>query len=505
MSGRTALALVLSLGVGLSACASGGASNGADPAPTRTNTDAVEREYAPGTAPSSNRSTRSAEVYLEQARNADNQEEAAGDYRMALERAQESIGLEPNNPLGYYQAGVAHLGLGNLQQAGEMLDRAEEIYPRYAEDTRVLRQRAWATNYNEAIAAIQQGNQELAIQKMEAADAIYAGAPEARVNLGIIYTNRGEFERALDYYEGALEILQGPEVQYLTPERRADWAEQEGVVLFNMAEVLRRLDRGDEALELYRTYLSDNPGDATAQVQLGMLLLDVQGDAPQAQAEAQRLFESALENPDLDPEDYSRIGIGLFNAGRFDAAARAFERAVAANPYFREAVFNLSQSLLAHANELEDTAPEEYIATNERLVAVAEQLLELDPFYRTGYATLATGYRALADATEGATSQRWRDELVSVLQRYEALPFNVSDVTLTSTGAGSIALTGQLENINVAAGTPIRLQFSLIDPSGTAVATREVSVPAPAAGQTTSFDAQFQVEGEIAGWRYSRL
>lgn len=500
MSGGNRLALVLSLGLALSACASGGATDG-DTAPANGGVDLPEREYAPGTEPSSNRATRSAQVYLDQAERAEHEDEARQDYTDALAQAQESIRMEPNNPLGYYQAGVAYLGLGDLEQAGAMLDRAEEIYPRYAEDTRVLRQRAWINTYNEAVTALQDGNEEAAIELMQQADMIYQGRPEARMNLAIIYTNRGEYDQAIEWYQRALEVLQGPEVQYLDPETRAEWAERESTAMFNLAEVLRRADRTDEAVALYRDFIADNPDNATAKVQLGLLLLQTDGD----QAEAQRLFEQALESPDLTPDEYYRVGVGLFNAGRFERAASAFEQAVAANPHFRDALFNLSQALLARSNALEDTSPDEYVAVNERLAAVTEQLLELDPYFQPGLATLAGAYRVLADETTGATSEEWRSQLLSLLERYEALPFSISDVTLTQTGAGSITLTGQLRNLNMTAGETVQLEFSLLNASGTPVATEQVSIEAPSNDQTTNFRAEFSVEGEIAGWRYERL
>ena len=207
----------------------------------------------------------------------------------------------------------------------------------------------------------------------------------------------------------------------------------------------------------------------------------------------------------MSADEYYKVGVGLFNAGRFEAAARAFERAVAANPYVRDAVFNLSQALLAQSGQLEGSNPQQYIAVNERLVAVAQDLVEMDPLYRNGLATLAGAYRALADATSGSTSDQWRNRLVQTLQRYEEMDVAVSNITLTRTGTSSITLSGDIENLDARAGANVQLEFSLLNASGSPIATETVSVPAPNQEQTTGFRAEFSVQGDIAGWRYRQL
>lgn len=503
MSGRNRLALVLGLGLALGACASGGASSGETSTPSASSgSNTQTREYAPGTKPSDNRYTRSAKIYLDKGESAQYPDEAQKAYQDALEQARLSIQDEPGNARGYYQAGVALVGLGQLAEAGQMFDKAEEIYPAYAEETRQRRQRAWVNTYNAAVQALQAGNEDEAVQQMQLADQIYAGRPEARLNLAIIYTNRGEYEKAIDWYRKTLDVLSGDEVQYLSAEQKADWADKRSTAIFNLAQVLNRLDRADEAIQLYRTYLQDHPDDATVKVQLA-LALTRQGD----DAAAADLFSEVLSREDLTPEQYYQVGVGLFNASRFAGAATAFERAVAANPYFRDAVFNLSQALLAHSNEIADdaAAKDEFLSTNERMVAVTNQLVELDPLNRNAYAILVQGYRALKENTSGATSQGWSDKLNDLVNRYQALPVEISDVSLNRVSPQAIALNGKLTNLTLGSGTPVQLEFSLLNASGSAIATQNVTVTTSAKGEATPFNAQFAVQGEVAGWKYHRV
>ena len=501
MHSRSRLLLALMAGLTATACASGGAgpTNETDPVPGRT---ANERTFPPGTEPSRNVWTRSAQIYLDEAENSNAADEQRAEYTAALEQARLSIQNQPNNPLGYYQAGIALLGLGQYEEAGRMLDRAEEIYPRYVLDTGPRRQNAWISLYNEAVQALQQNDEDLAIEKMLLADQVFQGRPEARTNLAVLYTNRGDYERAVEWYRKTLETLRSDEVQYMTREVQQEWAEQESDVIFNLAQVYQRMDRQPDAIQLYREYIANNPRDAAVKVQLALAL----STAGQEQ-EAAALFSEVLNMEGLTEDEYYKVGIGLYNASRFDDASVAFERAVAENPHFRDAVFNLSQALLAQANAQKGAGASnaELQPLYERLVQIGEALREIDPYSRTAAIVLASSYRSLADITTGATSTNWRNRLVELLQEVEELPFDVRNVALTQAGPGRIELSGSVENLNLAPGAPIALRMSLVGPTGATLGTQEVRVAAPAREETASFSTTFEVQGEIAGWRYERI
>lgn len=500
MMNRSRWLLALTLGLTAGACASGGGTTDTEPSPTTPN--ASERTFPPGTEPARNMWTRSAQIYLDEAENTDALDAKRSEYTRALEQARLSIQNQPNNPLGYYQAGVALIGLGQYQEAGRMLDRAEEIYPRYVLETGPRRQNAWIAVYNEAVQALQANNEDLAVEKMIFADQVFQGRPEARTNLAVIYTNRGDYQQALEWYGRTLETLRADEVQYMTRQVQEEWADKESDVIFNMAQVYQRMDRRADAIVLYREYVAEHPDDAAVKVQLALAL-----SAEGQETEAAALFAEVLDMEGLADDEYYQIGIGLFNAGRFDDATTAFERAVAVNPHFRDAVFNLSQALLAQANAQRQAGASsvELSALYERLVQIGESLREIDPFSRTAGLVLASSYRTLADITSGAESTAWRNRLVGLLEEMQDQPFDITNVSLTQTGPGRIQLSGAVENLNLNPGAPIALRASVVGPTGAALATEEVRVAAPARGESTSFRIDFEVQGEIAGWRYERI
>ncbi len=502
MNSRSRLLLTLVLGLSVGACASGGGTTTPDePSPT-TAPAAQGRTFPPGTEPARNTWTRSAQVYLDQAANANDQDIKQARFTEALVQARLSIQNQPNNPLGYYQAGVSLLGLNQFEEAGQMLARAEELYPRYVLETGPLRERAWVNLYNASVQALQQNNEEEAIRLMTAADVVYSDRPEARTNLAVIYTNRGDYDTAIEWYTKTLETLRGEERQYKSAEIQADWAEQEADVVYNMAQVYARMDRRADAIRLYREYLAANPDDASVKTQLA-LALSQEGQ----EAEAATLFSEVLNMEGLADDDLYQAGIGLFNAGRFADAAAAFDRAVAINPYFRDAAFNLTQALMALGNEREDAnAPAaERVALYERLVRASEGLRGVDPSSRTAALVLAQAYRNLADLTSGATSTEWRNRLLAQLELIQDLPVDVSNVTLAPAGPGRVRMSGQVTNLSMNPGAPINLRLSILGPGGAVIATQDISVAAPARDANASFNQEFQVSGEMAGWRYERI
>jgi Flp pilus assembly protein TadD len=95
------------------------------------------------------------------------------------------------------------------------------------------------------------------------------------------------------------------------------------------AEVQRLLKAGDthEALQRVERAVAATPRDARLRFLQGVILLDLQRDAP-AMVVFQRLTE---EFPEL-PEPYNNIGLLHARAGRLDAARLALETALRNDP-----------------------------------------------------------------------------------------------------------------------------------------------------------------------------
>src|SRR5690606_5464602 len=122
---------------------------------------------APATAeaqrPSNNMHTRSAETYLSQADREAVVADKVAALNSALEAAFAGIENDPDNPRSWFQAGQAYIGLQDWAGADSVFDRAESLYPEYAEEINPMRQAAWIDAYNAGVTALQANNVEEAI------------------------------------------------------------------------------------------------------------------------------------------------------------------------------------------------------------------------------------------------------------------------------------------------------------------------------------------------------
>src|SRR5690606_40712987 len=92
--------------------------------------------------------------------------------------------------------------------------------------------------------------------------------------------------------------------------------------------------------------------------------------------EANRIYGELLDEPDLTEEDYQVIGIGLLSGDEFDRAAEAFRKALALNPYSRDAMYNLAQAIYRQGLALEERRQ---AASGDEQVKAAPHLGALAP------------------------------------------------------------------------------------------------------------------------------
>ena len=459
--------------------------------------------------PSNNMWTRSARLYLDRARVNPRFEEKRDLYRQALEAIKKGIEEDPGNAQVWLIAGQVYVQLDSAVQAHEAFKKAVELYPNYEKEVETERRNAWARWHNEGIGAVQQQNYDVAIQRFELADVIYDKMPNARLQLGSLYLRKGETERAIAAFRGALEILRGPAGDAVSGKDREQWRKNEEIAAFNLAQLLAGEGRYEEAEREYRAFLERDPQNRTAKTNLAIVLNRLGRND-----EANRIYSDLLSEPDLTEAEYQSIGVGLMGGNEFDRAAEAFRKVLAVNPYSRDAMYNLAQAIYRQGMQLEELrqtasgdervkAATDLSGLYSELQSVTEKLREVDPYNRNVLLLLAHSYRGQADLTadDAATSDGWRAKALELLRQQENLPFEVRDLTMTP-GEGNVKLSGVLQNLKLAAGTPVTIRLTVVDKDGNTVGTHDVTVSAPDAEQTASFEAEIPVSGAAAGFRY---
>ncbi len=456
--------------------------------------------------PSNNMWTRSAKLYLDRARTNPRPEEKRALYQQALEAALEGIENDPSNPQIYLIAGQAYVRLGEYYRADTMFTKATAMYPDYEKEVNQERNNGWVQAYNLGINMLQQGNIEDAIAQFEKADAIYKGRPDARLQLGAAYARKNDLEKAIEAYRGALEILRGPAREKVPPQQRAQWAEQEEIAAFNMAQMLASLGRDEEAAQAYRDFLAREPNNTTAKINLAVVLSRQEKDE-----EASKLYAELLADQNLGAGEYQLIGVGLFRSKLYDQARDAFRKALERNPYMRDAKYNLAQALNAQSTELEEkrqaasgaeaaSYAEQLKQLYDELAKVSEEVVQMDPYNRNARLLLVRGYRGLADVDD-AGAEQWRNKALEVLRAQEAMEFEVDGIRMTGQDKQA-QVQGQFRNLKLEAGQPVKIVFTFLGEGGTTVATKEVQVVTPPAESASSFQLDVEASGTILGWKY---
>ena len=146
----------------------------------------------------------------------------------------------------------------------------------------------------------------------------------AHYNLGIVLSEQGEADQAIDHYRRAVAL-------------RPDYAEAH----YNLGRLLVEQGQLDDAIAHYERAAAINPADAEAQNNLGVTLFGI-GRADDAIAH----YQKALE---IRP-DYAEASCNLANAliakGDFDGAIARYTACLAAIPDQEEAQYNLASALL---------------------------------------------------------------------------------------------------------------------------------------------------------------
>lgn len=445
------------------------------------------------TKPSNTMHTRSAELYLRDARSSSGDRE--GTLRKAIEVLSEG---DKSNPRVWLLMGQAYAMLEDVPGADSAFDKAQELWPEYEEEISPHREALWASMYNAGVASLNAGALDEATQRFETADMIYRSRPEALMTLGSLYTNQRDYAKAESAYKAALEVIAAAP-EDTDPQLLAEWQTLAQDATSRIGSLLGAQQKHAEAAAFYRDLLAKDPNNTAAKAELA-LALSRSGDT----AGAAEIYGTLLDDPSADEATLFNIGVGLYRAEQYDRAAAAFRRALERNPHSNETRYNLGQALYAAAAAIEEGSkdPAQLKALYEELSQVGGALTQAAPNNRNAWMMLAQAERSLADL-EGEGSTR-RTNVTRALEAAEALTFEVADVSMEPTETG-VRLSGAVLNRTLAPGTAVRVRFDLLDPSGATVASGEAQVTAGAAEQPVEFTIDIPTNATVAGWKYQPI
>jgi tetratricopeptide (TPR) repeat protein len=124
-----------------------------------------------------------------------------GDYRSARQLLERAYALAPENGAIAINLGGAHLLLGKHQQAVPILEKAAELEP--------ANPMVWINLAAAYLGFLEISTSELQTKAIEAYQKALSLDPKAasvHYNLGLIYAQRAEMEKAIEYFRLALQV-----------------------------------------------------------------------------------------------------------------------------------------------------------------------------------------------------------------------------------------------------------------------------------------------------------
>jgi tetratricopeptide (TPR) repeat protein len=393
-----------------------------------------------------------------------------------LTAALAGIEADPTNPQSYLQAGEAHLGLGDIEAAGQMFARATEIYPRYAFEVEIIREGAWIGAFNEGVDALSADRRPEAFAAFQRANQIYQGRPEAYFEAAaILLDDESRVQEVLNLYELASDAVLARRARGDAESLSAveEWREYFQVALYNRAHLLFTAKRYADAAEVYLQIIEFFPDDDGV---IGAALVSFSESG--MVEEYLPVMEALLEREGLSGDHYISLGGAFYGAEKMDFASASFKKLHEMYPQDRNALSNYTLTL--------------YLANKpEELIVAAEKLLAMEPFDQAPYRFLVNAY---------ASSGREADA-TALLARMEALPFDFAGVNFQPNETGGIFL-GQVTNNSRPANSTVNVRLHIVTPDGSTTVTDPVVVTLGAQGEPVPFQVPVTTRAQFVGYRY---
>lgn len=382
---------------------------------------------------------------------------------------------QEQNAAAWYALGRIYLQQGDLTGADSAFKRVETLATDCVEDVKSWRQRAWMPLMTPGTEFFRTGQNDSALVYFREAAMISPSLPQSHYNAGVLFANLGQTDSAIVYLRKAKDVAAA---------NAREFGKDRNAATFNLAAMLQRADRHQEAAEELKAYVAWDPSDVDAKRALAQSLRAT-GQAEEAAAIDRELLAAAQASGTLTAGDIMGMGITFFNDKKYAEAAEAFGKVLEKEPSNRDALFNMANAYYA-------------MQDGPKLVDAASRLVAAEPLSEDSWKLLSQGYRIENN------QEKLLDAVTKLMEH--TIGVNVTSFRPAATGA---ALEGQafgreaqtIDGKAIPAVAQV-LTFEFLDARGEVVASAQAQIPALAAAATHDFSVAVEGAG-IMGWRYT--
>ena len=411
---------------------------------------------------------------IETALQANKDRALASGQKVLLEAIQQND--QEKNPAAWYYLGRVYLQRGELVGADSAFTKAEALSPGCKQDISAQRYNGWVPLVNAGINFATEQKNDSALALFREANIIYRDKPQAYSAAAVILANNKMDDSAIVYLQKAIDIATA-----------ANMAQDRNLATFNLAAVLQRQNRNEEAGAALERYLGWVPNDVPAKRALaGIYRATGKVDKAKALEAEVGVAPPPAGSPAAGQAAAMSTAITLYNAKKYDSAATAFEKIVAADPYNRDALYGLANAYIG-------------LKKGPQLAQAATRLVAIEPLNEDVLRMLATGQRmSKKEALANKTAMKVISLPVSLSVTEFAPAADGASVKATASGRDAQTLQGK-----PIAPKPITVIFEFLDSKGAVVGNQEIQVPALKPGESHPIEAKAQGAG-ISAWRYKQ-
>lgn len=270
------------------------------------------------------------------------------DYDKAIEYAKESLSRDGDNPDSHILIGNIYFEMARYKDAIQRYEVALKFAPDNA-----------ALLYNMGAALMKTGDQFSAAEyfkKAASSDKIGEIAHRAYSKLGVLFTEMGSFDLAEKYLKQAVSVRPNDPVNrynlgiaYLRQKKNElaieefikaeEFGAKDALMLENLGDAYSALKDYDRSISAFQRLLDVNSRNVRILSRVAEIYYE-KGELDKALAAFGKvtMIEPATENARIA---YLNMGNILDDAGRFDEAIEAYNKALAINPKDSDAYYNL--------------------------------------------------------------------------------------------------------------------------------------------------------------------
>ncbi|HUP90422.1 MAG TPA: hypothetical protein VM100_13780 [Longimicrobiales bacterium] len=376
--------------------------------------------------------------------------------RSRLERAlnplQQALAKYPDNARVWLEAGEVYAKLHDYVHADSAFDKAEKMYPGYAQEIMQQRLTGWGDAFEIGISAMNANDLDTAMKYYQLAELMYGDRPETKLNIAVVYSSKNDRANAISFFRSTVASAEGPLREKLGPDEQAAWKRYAETARIALADIV-----GREGIEAYNDKKFD----------LAMVK-----------------FREALSiNPQSRDHAYNLVQ---------SIHARANELAQS-----WDALRSAKKTAEA------DAAAQQLAKLYTEIEPVIETTRQKDPNSADMFVLLMRSYQVRGDLTKDAAQKAALNKRVNeLLKVYEEIPVEIGSIAVPMAG-GDITVKGALTNLKMTAGAPVKIHFTLLGYDGSVIGEGDTSVNAPAVKASAPFEITMKASKDIAGWKYT--